>query len=99
MKTGATFRVWVDESAADLTWLEVHLTEGFSMGVFGVLGAVKDCRMDLVSRLLTDGTWLPEKTKLLLSARVSLSGVRFQMEETSSNYTLEPLSKTPQPSF
>jgi hypothetical protein len=43
---------------------------------------------------MTDGTWLPEKTKLSLSARMFLSSVRFQMEETSANYTLESVPNT-----
>ena len=86
--------LWVDELTADVARLEVHLTEGFSMGVLGVMGAIKDCRMDLASRLMTDGTWLPEKTKLSLSARMFLSSVRFQMEETSANYTLESVPNT-----
>jgi hypothetical protein len=84
--------IWVDEATADVARLEVHLTKGFSMGIFGVLGSIKDCRMDLASTPMPDGTWLPEKTNLSLSARMLLSGVRFQMEETSSNYALEPAS-------
>ncbi len=84
--------VWVDEATADVARLEVRLTKGFSMGLFGVLGSIKDCRMDLASRPMTDGTWLPEKTKVSMSARMLLSNVRFQMEETSSNYALEPAS-------
>jgi hypothetical protein len=53
--------------------------------------------MDLVARPMTDGTWLPEKTKMSLSARILLSSVRFQMEETSSNFTSEPATAATQP--
>jgi hypothetical protein len=82
--------LWVDEATADVARLEVHLTQGFSMGVLGILGSVKECGMELVSRPMTDGTWLPDKTTLLVSARMFLSSIRFRMEETSSNFTLEP---------
>ena len=84
--------IWVDEATADVARLEVHLTKGFSMGIFGVIGSIKDCRMDLASKPMTDGTWLPERTKVSMSARMLLSNVRFQVEETSSNFTLEPAS-------
>jgi hypothetical protein len=70
--------------------LEAHLTKGLSIGVWGVLGAIKDCRVALVSTPMTDGTWLPEKMMMSASARMFLSNVRFQMEQTSSNFTLEP---------
>jgi hypothetical protein len=89
--------LWVDEETTDMARLEVRLTKGFSLGMLGMLGAIKDCQMDLESTPMTDGTWLPEKTVLLLSARMFLSSVRFKMEETSANFTLEPATKTTQP--
>jgi hypothetical protein len=82
--------LWVDETTGDVARLEVHLTKGFSLGVMGVLGSIKECRMNLESKPMTDGTWLPEKTVFSMSARMFLSNVRFQSEETSSNFTLEP---------
>jgi len=89
--------VWVDEATGDVARLQVRLTSGFSLGMLGMLGAVKECRMNLESKPMTDGTWLPEKTTLSLSARMFLSNVRFQMEESSTNYTLEPASALPPP--
>jgi hypothetical protein len=89
--------LWVDEETADVARLEVHLTKGFSLGVLGILGAIKECRMALVSKPMPDGTWLPEQTSLNLSSRMFLSNVRFQMTETSSNFTLGPLSQINQP--
>ena len=89
--------LWVDEEKADVARLEVHLTKGFSLGFLGILGAIKECRMDLVSGPMPDGTWLPEKTTLSMSARMVLSDVRFIMEETSSNFTLEPAAQINQP--
>jgi hypothetical protein len=89
--------LWVDEATADVARLEVHLTKGLSLGVMGVLGAVKACKMDLVSKPMADGTWLPENTKMSISARMFVSSVRFQVEETASNFTLEPPEKSTQP--
>ncbi len=89
--------LWVDEALADVAQLEVHLTKAFSMGVLGVLGALKECRMDLACRPMSDGTWLPEKTKMSVSARMFLSNVRYQMEETASNFTSEPVAEAVQP--
>jgi hypothetical protein len=85
--------LWVDEATGELARLEVHLTKELSMGVFGVLGCIKDCRIDLESTPMTDGTWQPEKASFSVSARMFLSSVRFHMEQTSSNYTLEPAPK------
>lgn len=82
--------LWVDETTGEVAQLEAHLTKGLSIGVWGVLGAIKDCRVALVSTPMTDGTWLPEKMMMSASARMFLSNVRFQMEQTSSNFTLEP---------
>ena len=81
--------LWVDEATSDVARLQVQLTKGFSMGLLGVLGSIKECRMNLESKPMTDGTWLPEKTTMSISARMFLSSIRFQMEETSSNFTLE----------
>jgi hypothetical protein len=85
--------VWMDEATADVARLEVHLTKSFSIGILGVLGSVKDCKMEMVSKRMTDGTWLPEKTKLSVSARMLVSSVRFQMEELASNFKLEPVAQ------
>jgi hypothetical protein len=89
--------VWVDEATGDVARLQVRLTKEFSLGMLGVLGAVKECRMNLESKVMSDGTWLPEKTTLSMSARMLLSNVRFQMEESSSNFTLEPVSGSAPP--
>ena len=86
--------LWVDEETADMARVEVHLTKGFSLGILGVLGTIKDCQMNLESKPMTDGTWLPEKTVLSVSGRMLLSSMRFKMEETSANYTLEPATPT-----
>lgn len=85
--------LWVDETTSDVARLDVHLTEGFSMGVLGLLGALKECQLELASQPMTDGTWLPEKTKIGLSARAFVSNVRFRTDETSANYKLEPALK------
>ncbi len=53
--------------------------------------------MDMLSRPMTDGTWLPEKTEMSISARMLLMSTHFKMEETSSNFTLEPVLQTPVP--
>ena len=89
--------LWLDEETADVARLEVHLTEAFSLGLLGVLGTIRDCHMELESKPMTDGTWLPEKTVLSLSGRMFLSSMRFKMEETSANFTLESPAKNIRP--
>ena len=89
--------LWVDEATGDIARLQVHLTKGFSMGLLGMMGSIKDCRMNLESKPMPDGTWLPEKTSMLISARMFLSSVRFRMEETSSNFKLEAATELTQP--
>jgi len=86
--------LWVDEATGDVARLEVHLTKGFSLGVLGVLGSIKECRMNLESKPMVDGTWLPEKTTMSISARMLLTSVRFHMEETSTNFVLEKVTET-----
>ena len=85
--------LWVDETTGDVARLKVQMTKELSLGLLGVLGAIKDCRMNIDSKPMADGTWLPEKTTMSLSARMLLASVRFQMQETSSNFTLEPTSE------
>jgi hypothetical protein len=89
--------LWVDETTSDMARMKVHLTKSLSIGVLGVVGAIKDCKMELVSKPMPDGAWLPENTKMSFSARIFLSNVRIQIEETSSNFVLEPAGKAPQP--
>lgn len=86
--------VWMDEKTADVAKVDLRLTKGFSLGVLGVLGAVKELRMNIEFKPMTDGTWLPEKTTLMMSARILFSSLRFKMEETSTNFALEPASQT-----
>jgi hypothetical protein len=82
--------LWVDEETADVARLEVHLTKEISLGMLGVLGTIKNFQMDIVSKPMTNGIWLPEKSTVSFSARMFLSRMQFQMEETSSNYMQEP---------
>jgi hypothetical protein len=89
--------VWVEETTGEIARLEVRLTKGFSIGILGILGSLKSCQMELACIPMTDGTWLPEKTKLSLSLRVFLSNTHFQMEETSSNFALETTPGTTPP--
>jgi hypothetical protein len=89
--------LWVDEETADVARLDVRLAKPFSLGVLGMLATIKECRMELLSKPMSDGTWLPEKTTLSLSARMLLSGMHMKMEETSSNFNLEPATDTTRP--
>jgi hypothetical protein len=87
----------VDEETADVARLEVHLTKEISLGLLGVLGTIKNFQLDIVSQPMTNGIWLPEKSTVSFSARMFLSRMQFQMEETSSNYMQEPASIIAQP--
>jgi len=106
-KAGGTFQdrllslmagtCWVDEETADLAKLDVHLTKGLSLGMLGILGTIRNCQMEMESKPMSDGVWLPAKTEMTVSARMLLSSMRFKMEETSANYTLESAAKTASP--
>jgi hypothetical protein len=82
--------LWVDEATADVARIDVRLTKSFSVGLFGMLGTIKDCRLELYSKPMTNGVWLPEKSNFSMSARILLKSLRFRMEETSTNFVLEP---------
>lgn len=84
--------LWVDEETADVARLEVHLTKELSLGLLGVLGTIKDFQMEIIFQPMTDGGWLPQKSTFSFSGRMFLSRMRFQMEETSSNFMQEPAS-------
>ena len=88
---------WVDEETADVVKIELHLTKALSIGIFGMVASIKDMKMDMLSWSMTDGTWLPEKTEMSISARMLLMSTHFKMEETSSNFTLEPVLQTAVP--
>jgi hypothetical protein len=85
--------LWIDETTTDIARMEIHLTKDLSIGIMGVLGAIKDCKMDIIFKPMTDGSWLPETSHIALSYRVFLSTTRIQIEETSTNYKLEPPAK------
>ena len=88
-----TGTLWVDEATADVARLEARLTKELSLGPFGVLGTMKACQFELVSKPMPDGIWLPEKSLMSISARFFLSSMRFRMEETSDGFALEPEPK------
>jgi len=84
-----TGTLWVDESTAEVAQLDVSLSKPLSLGAFGMLGTIRDCRLALHSTRMPDGTWVPHESAMSFSARFLLKNIRFLMEETSTNYSLE----------
>jgi hypothetical protein len=82
--------LWIDEATGEVAKLNVGLTKGFSLGVFGMLGSVKDCQVSLSSKAMPDGAWVPESTDIRITARMLLSAARYHVREECSNYRLEP---------
>lgn len=78
--------VWVDEADAEAAKLSVGMSEGISVGLFGMLGAVSQCDLSLERQRMPDAVWVNAKQVLLLHYRKLTATTRFRKTEGSSGF-------------
>jgi len=88
-------KIWVDDEEAEISKLDVHLTEEVSLGWLGMLGSLKNCDLVMERQRMPDGVWVNAKHTLYIVARKLLSTSRYRASEESNNFRREPRSKEP----
>lgn len=83
-------RIWVDEAEAEIAKLDVHMTEGFSLGWIGLLGSVKEGRLNLQRQRLDGAVWVNAKQTVVIRGRKLFSAMHFRRTDESSGFRAEP---------
>jgi hypothetical protein len=78
--------LWVDEQEAEIAQLKVGLTEDLSLGLFGMIGSLKQFDLEIERERLADGDWVDQKQRVLLFGRKIFSPMRYRTLEESSNF-------------
>ena len=73
--------IWVDEEESEVARLKVGLTEGISLGWFGMVGSLKQCDLSLENQRVADGVWLKAKQTILIAGRKVVSAMRYRATE------------------
>ena len=80
--------VWVDEQCAEIAKLDLRLTEGFSLGLLGMLGSLNECSLKMNRKPLSDGSWVNEVETIQIGGRKLFSSMHFRSTETSSGFEI-----------
>lgn len=80
-------RVWVDEADAEIARVRVGLTGDLSLGWFGMVGALRQCDVEIERQRLPDGTWVAKSFAVTLGGRKVLAPMRFRSVEEAYNFT------------
>jgi hypothetical protein len=83
-------QIRVDEADAEIAKLDVHLTEGFSLGWLGILGSLKECRLQLERQRVDDAVWINSKQSVEIRGRKLFSGMHYHTTDVSKNCHTEP---------
>jgi len=86
-------RIWVDDEDAEISKLDVQLTEEVSLGWLGMLGSLKDCKLIMERQRMPDGVWVNTNHRILLVARKLLSTTRYRSIEESKDFHRESPSE------
>ena len=78
--------LWIDEQEAEITRLNVGLTEDLSLGLFGTIGSLKQFDLKLDRERLADGVWVTQKQAVVMSGRKLFSSIAHRVLEESSNF-------------
>jgi hypothetical protein len=79
-------RIWVDVEDAEVSRLEVLLTESFSLGWLGWMGSLQQCELHLERQRMPDGVWVPARQNLLLVGRRLFTPMRYRTVEESYDF-------------
>jgi hypothetical protein len=78
--------LWVDEEDWEVSKVKVHLTTELSLGLFGMVGSIKQLEMEMEQTRLPDGVWIGQKQTVAMHGRKVFSPMRFRAIEESSNF-------------
>ena len=83
-----TGKVWVDEQEAEIVRLKVGLVESMSLGLFGMVGGVKQCDFGVENTRVAEGVWLKAKQTVYIVGRKVLSPMRYRSIEEEFDFKL-----------
>lgn len=78
--------LWVDEGDWEVSKVKVHLTAELSLGLFGMVGSIKQLEMEMEQTRLPEGVWIGQKQIVAMRGRKVFSGMHFRAIEESSNF-------------
>jgi hypothetical protein len=79
-------QVWVDEAEAEVCQVRVGLTEDLSLGLFGMIGAIKQCNVVIGRQRLPDNVWVKKSFTVSLGGRKVLSAMGYRKVEEFYNF-------------
>ena len=79
-------QVWVDEAEAEVLQVRVGLTEDLSLGLFGMIGALKHCNVAIERQRLPDNVWVKKSFTVSFAGRKVLSAMGYRKIEEFYNF-------------
>jgi hypothetical protein len=79
-------QVWVDEAEAEVLQVRVGLTEDLSLGLFGMIGSIKRCDVNIERQRLPDNVWVKKSFAVLLAGRKVFSPMGYRTVEEFYNF-------------
>jgi hypothetical protein len=79
-------QVWVDEAEAEVLQVRVNLTEDLSLGLFGMIGAIKRCDVKIERQRLPDNVWVKKSFAVSLGGRKIFSAMGYRSVEEFYNF-------------
>jgi len=78
--------LWIDEEESEIAQLKLGLTADLSLGLFGMIGSLKQFDLTLERARLPEGVWVDRKQTLVLGGRKVFSSMHYRTVEESSNF-------------
>jgi hypothetical protein len=78
--------LWVDEQDWEIARLKVGLTTDLSLGLFGMVGSIKEMNIEFEQTRLPDGIWMTQKQTFALRGRKVFSSMNSRTVEESSKF-------------
>jgi hypothetical protein len=79
-------QVWVDEAEAEVLQVRVGLMEDLSLGLFGMIGALKQCNVVIERQRLPDNVWVKKSFTVSFGGRKVLSAMGYRKLEEFYNF-------------
>ena len=79
-------QVWVDEAEAEVIEVRVGLTEDLSLGLFGMIGAIKQCDVRIERQRLPEDVWVDKSFEISLGGRKVFSPMHHHSLEEFYNF-------------